>query len=540
MLRNRYLLALLSALLLWLGWPPVPGTSPLLLISLVPLLFAVEGLIQSDERRRGRKIFWLSFLAFAVWNTASVFWVFNSMNAVGMGWLAALLISLIPYTLAPLLMAGAMRLYAAMRFHGRPLWLCYTALVCFWLGYEYLNQHWDLAFPWMTLGNGFANSPALIQWYEYTGVFGGSLWILAVNILVVEAIKNFRNTAASFRLRIAAGAIILLPILISLIRYTAYKEEINPANVVVVQPNINPYARFSKGDAYRQIEVLTRLSDSAAQKNTEFFIWPETAITDGGEETQVRANPLYLQTQQFLQSYKNGNVLSGIESYLLYDTAKTVTARLVPGMNKYLDVFNAAVLIENSAKVQFYHKSKLVPGVEQIPFSTALSFLKPVFAKFGGSAGGYGGQEEPSVLYTQSGIGVVPVICYESLWGDWVGHAVKKGAQFIAIVTNDGWWGDTSGKDQHFDYARLRAIETRRWVVRSANTGISGFINQRGDIVSETAWWQPAALKADINLNEKLTFYVRTGDLLALLACFGSGVFGMMLALSRRSGKVPE
>ncbi|MEO8795646.1 MAG: apolipoprotein N-acyltransferase, partial [Daejeonella sp.] len=150
---------------------------------------------------------------------------------------------------------------------------------------------------------------------------------------------------------------------------------------------------------------------------------------------------------------------------------------------------------------------------------------------FGGSTGGYGKQDEPSVFYSQSGIGAAPVICYESIWGAYVGDYVKKGAQFIAIVTNDAWWGNTSGKDQHLQYAKLRAIETRRWVARSANTGISAFINQRGDIVKQSKWWTATALKADINLNDEITFYVETGDYIALAGCLGSGAFGLFLLI---------
>jgi apolipoprotein N-acyltransferase len=106
------------------------------------------------------------------------------------------------------------------------------------------------------------------------------------------------------------------------------------------------------------------------------------------------------------------------------------------------------------------------------------------------------------------------VICYESIWGGWIAESVHQGAQFIAIITNDGWWENTSGKDQHLDYAKLRAIETRRWVARSANTGISAFINQRGDVVQQSKWWVRTALKQDINLNSDLTFYVQHGDYL--------------------------
>jgi apolipoprotein N-acyltransferase len=522
-LKSRYFPALLSAFLLWLGWPPFSYTSPLLLVAFVPLLFALEHRA-SGTPVTGGQVFRISFLCFFIWNTASVYWVYHSL-ASAMDWWVALLVSVIPFSLAPLLMALAIRLYVSLRRQVKPL-TAYAGLVCFWIGYEYLNQCWDLAFPWMTLGNGFAATPVLVQWYACTGVFGGSLWILLSNILVFETCKNRK-------LWPVAVLVIVLPALVSVATYVIYKEKPDPAKVVVVQPNIDPYAKFGSMSSQQQIGQLTRLSDSLGKKNTEFFIWPETAIPAQADESRIRVNPDFLQAQQFLLPYKNGSLISGIESLALYDSAQTVTAVFHPGIGRYADVFNAGILIENSARVQFYHKSKLVPGVEKTPFSRALSWMNPLFAQFGGTTGGYGGQDEPSVLYAQSGVGVAPVICFDSIWGDWVAGAVKKGAQFIAVMTNDGWWGNTSGKDQHFDYARLRAVETRRWVARSANTGISGFINQRGDVVSRSSWWTPTALEADINLNEELTFYVKYGDVIALAACFGCACFLLTLVFMR-------
>ena len=182
--------------------------------------------------------------------------------------------------------------------------------------------------------------------------------------------------------------------------------------------------------------------------------------------------------------------------------------------DRFFDNFSTALNIENSGHVQFYHKSRLVPGAESLPFGNALAFLKPVFEHLGGATGAYGNQPDAGVFYSQSGIGADPVICFESIWGEYVARSVRKGAQFIAVITNDGWWENTSGKDQHLDYAKLRAIETRRWVARSANTGISAFINQRGDVVQQTKWWTKTAIKQDINLNSELTFYVQHGDYL--------------------------
>jgi len=448
----------------------------------------------------------------------------------------AAIISIIPFGLGALLMAIAFWLYYRMR-RVSSRWWSYIALVCFWLGYEYLHQTWDLSFPWMNLGNGFAGMHSVIQWYEFTGVYGGTYWVLMSNILVFETYLAFkgnkqpRPTKHQWQLILRSALHILLPAVISLFMYYQFQEKSNPANVVVVQPNIDPYAKFGTMPAARQVQTLIRLSDSLGQANTEYFIWPETAIAKDTDEETIRTDSNYLNVQAFLNKYKNGNVLTGIESYALYKSAKTQTARLDKTSGMYFDVFNAAIQIENSPKVQFYHKSKLVPGVEQTPFSSTLSFLKPAFEAFGGSAGSYGKQDKPSVFYSQNGIGAAPVICYESIWGEYVADYVLQGAQFIAIITNDAWWGNTAGKDQHLLYAKLRAIETRRWVARSANTGISAFINQRGDIVQRSGWWKTDALKADINLNDEHTFYVEHQDYIAIAGCGGSVIFGMFMII---------
>ncbi|HEY1063102.1 MAG TPA: apolipoprotein N-acyltransferase [Daejeonella sp.] len=532
-MKRNYQLALLSAFLLWFAWPPIPFSSPILLIALVPILLATENIIGAQAKKKGKLIFRTAFLCFFAWNTASIYWVFNSLDSAMPTWVAAL-ISLIPFCLGAVLMTLAFWLYYRLRLITSKLW-AYTGLICFWIGYEYLHQSWDLAFPWMNLGNGFAATHQLVQWYEYTGVYGGTLWVLLSNILFFEiwlVIKAGTLKLNRTRLVLPTVIMVTLPVLISLSIYFSNTEKSNPANIVVVQPNIDPYKKFGTMPPSEQINRLIHLSDSLGQSNTEYFIWPETAISQGTEEKTFREDESFKTIQNFLNKYKNANLISGIESFAIYDSAKTVTARYNKNSGIYFDVFNAAVSIENSGTLQFYHKSKLVPGVEQTPFSNALSFLKPAFAAFGGATGSYGKQDEPSVFYSQSGIGSAPVICYESIWGEYVADYIKKDAQFIAIITNDGWWGNTSGKDQHLHYAKLRAIETRRWVARSANTGISAFINQRGDIVQRTKWWVQGAIKQDINLNEDLSFYVRFGDYIARIGSIGSGIFVFILVVS--------
>ncbi|MDM8173920.1 MULTISPECIES: apolipoprotein N-acyltransferase [Olivibacter] len=537
-MKNNYIWALISAFLLWLGWPPVPYSALLLLIAFVPLLMAIERVILDDTTKKGQKIFLLAGFTALIWNTTSIYWVYNAISAVMPAYIA-IFISLIPFGLAALMIAIVFKLYYQLR-KRYSVSGSLVGLVCLWIGYEYLHQSWDLAFPWMTLGNGFSNTHQLIQWYAYTGVYGGTAWIWLCNIALFLVLRkriyektstlNFKHTL-NFKQFIRFALAVLIPSIISLVQYFSYEEHENPSNVVVVQPNIDPYGKFGNIPVATQVENLIRLSRDKAQTNTEFFIWPESAIPErppGVNEEEIRNNDSYLRIRDFLYNYKNGNVLSGIESMQLYDSLQTPSARQFSNVSKYYDVFNAAVLIDNSSKVQFYHKSKLVPGVEQTPFSY-LSFLKPLFAAFGGSTGSYGSQEKPSVFYSQSGIGAAPVICYESIWGNYVAEYVRQGAQFIAVITNDGWWGNTSGKSQHLAYAKLRAIENRRWVARAANTGISAFINQRGDIVSQSEWWVPTALKADINLNEEITFYTATGDYFAYAACFGCAIYLVLL-----------
>jgi apolipoprotein N-acyltransferase len=535
-MKKNILLSIFSGLMLWIAWPPTSYTTFLLFVGFVPMLIAMENIIQSHVAKKGKKLFAVTFLGFFVWNVLCIYWVYNSLKMIGP--ITAIPISLIPYSLGPLLMSAACWLYYRLRLiTNRGLSL--VGLVCFWIGYEYLHQTWDLNFPWMTLGNGFAVSHQWIQWYEYTGVYGGTLWIWIINILlflIYTGLREGKSKTLRLRLIIAFVLILILPLSYSLYRYNSYQEQPNPSNIVLAQPNIDPYAKESDIPTTEQLAILTHVSDSIGQPNTEFFIWPETAIADPINEDKIRSNNYFLQVQHFLNKYKNGNVITGAETFKFYDTRATKTASPTDQPNQYVDSFNTALNIENSAEVQFYHKSKLVPGAESMPFGDALSFMKPVFDHLGGATGSYGSQPEAGVFYSQSGIGVDPVICYESIYGEYVAQSVHKGAQFIAIITNDGWWENTSGKDQHLDYAKLRAIETRRWVCRSANTGISAFINQRGDIVQHTKWWVKTAIKQDINLNSELTFYVLYGDYIPKAGCILAviGVIFILVHTGRR------
>ncbi|HRN41789.1 MAG TPA: apolipoprotein N-acyltransferase, partial [Vicingus sp.] len=168
---------------------------------------------------------------------------------------------------------------------------------------------------------------------------------------------------------------------------------------------------------------------------------------------------------------------------------------------------------------KIYHKSKLVLGVEKMPFSSLLSPIEKFAINLGGTTGSYGVEKEAKIFDNEK-TKIAPVICYESIYGEYVTDYVKKGANVIFIITNDGWWEDTPGYKQHLAYGRLRAIETRRSIARSANTGISCFINQRGDVLQATNWWEQDVIAGKINLNNQTTFYTIHGDYIGRVAAF--------------------
>ncbi|MBI3235561.1 MAG: apolipoprotein N-acyltransferase [Bacteroidetes bacterium] len=197
------------------------------------------------------------------------------------------------------------------------------------------------------------------------------------------------------------------------------------------------------------------------------------------------------------------------------------------GNGQFADFYNTAIYIANAKPTQIYHKSKLVPGVEKMPFPYLLKFLEKYSINNGGISGSLGVDAEPKVMMgNQAKVG--PVICYESVYGDYVREYANKGANLISIITNDGWWGNTDGYKQHLNYASLRAIETRRSIARSANTGISAFIDERGDIYKQSEWWQPTVLTANVTLNERVTFYSMTGDYISIAGIFAGLFLGVL------------
>jgi len=399
----------------------------------------------------------------------------------------------------------------------------YISLVVFWLTFEYIHLNWQLSWPWLTLGNVFASHPNWVQWYQHTGTTGGSLWVICVNILVFLSLRKPNGEPASSAIKKPVAALLLLfiPFLVSYV-VKPRSNSIRPHNynVVVVQPNIDPYGKFEAANTEAQLQLLLKMTMNAIDANTAVVIWPETAISFPGgiEEAHVMSNPFLLPLWSFLKNHPAIKLLSGIETYKEFiPQNKTASSRRINGSVNYYESYNTAALLSSTGVLQLYHKSKLVPGAETLP--TYLRFLDTWFESFGGTTGGYVSQAERTVLKdTASGYKFAPAICYESVYGEFLTEYIRNGANLIAIITNDGWWKNTAGYKQHMQYARLRAIETRRWVVRSANTGISCFISPTGEVTQALPWDTAATIKMVIPQNDSLTFYVKHGDIISTIA----------------------
>ena len=502
---TRWALTLLAGLLLFAAWP-VSTLTLLIFIGWIPLLTLTALPIKKTT------FFWHIFIAMLIWNTGTTWWIWNSTDV---GTIAAI-------TANSLLMCLPWLGYRTfLKKYGKRIGYC--ALVFFWMSFEYIHLNWQISWPWLSLGNVFSLHPNWVQWYEYTGIGGGTLLIVLTNIFLYECILEIRKPAAERKL--TKPLIALTTLVTFVVGYAFYFQNravtkaTQTLEVVIVQPNINPYSKFTTDSMAAQIERLVALSRQQLNSNTRLLVWPETAMSAGDWQENTRNNPLYQPVFELLTQFPKLSLLSGIEMFVPYGAEKKTNSARSDGRGGYYDAMNAAMMANAVTNPQYYYKSKLVPGVETLP--DFLLVLAPLFEQFGGTSGGYGKSATSAVLPTADGGGqIAPIICYESIYGEYVGTYVKKGANLLAIITNDGWWGNTPGHKQHLNMARLRAIETRKWIVRSANTGISAIINDRGEIVDTRPWDTMAALKFSVPLNEQSTVYVILGDFLYKLTLY--------------------
>jgi len=519
-------LSVASGFIFSLAWPE-RGFPGLLFISFVPMLLLEEAVEKNPGRFVKFSVLLFSYPGFLVWNVMTTWWIVNS--------------TLIGALLANLLNALFMSIVFQV-FHWTKKKVIfrvpsYAALISFWVAFEYLHLNWDLNWPWLNLGNGFCSYYRWVQWYEYTGTFGGTIWVLVANILIYELLRNFKIKHLKFIVQLAMSVVIWLgiPILLSYIIYANYREKKDPVNFVVVQPNLDPYSEQYSIPPTEVIGRIMKLAGQQINSQTNFLVAPESAIQENMWENDLRTFTSIQLVKQIIGKYPQLNILIGGSTFYAFAPGEPVpgTARKFSDTDRYYNAYNTAIMINAMDTLQLYHKSKLTPGVEILPSFKGFKWLEKYAIDLGGTVGSLGMDPVRKVYATVDAVPVGPVICYESIFGEFFAKFVKNGAQIMIIITNDGWWGNTAGHRQHFSFAHLRAIETRRSIARSANTGISAFIDQRGDAHKATMYWEPAVITGMLNANPKITYYVEHGDFIArYLTVIGGFIFLYTLFLS--------
>ncbi len=503
---------LLTAICMYLGWP-TNYLAPLLFVGFIPLFFLHHNL---KSGRKSIATFWgYVYLSLFLFNISTTWWVWNASvsGALIMLFANSLLMSL-PFLLFAL----------TYRVNKR---IAYFGFIVYYLAFEYLHFNWTASWPWLTLGKGLAMYPQFIQWYEFTGEMGGSLLILLCNVWIFNLINNKKYKSIWYPATLLIALLIwsLLTYQQIQIDYKANKSN-NSIQCVITQPNIDPYTEkfYNEGsNTYippdEQINRAIEVASTLLNKKTDLFVLPETAVTGNMDVDRLQEQQLLKSLFRLTDSSKL-KIIAGAETYQFYpDKDKpTSTARFDSFDNKWYDYFNTALMIGGGSVKQYYHKAKLVPGVEKMPFP----FLEGLSIFLGGASGSLGVSKEPINFIVNDKVQIAPLICYESVYGGYVNQFVAKGANGLAVITNDGWWGETPGHRQHLYYGAIRCIETRREMLRSANTGISAKIDISGKILEQSNYNQQVAFACSMTPQTNLTWYVRLGNFIgasAVLIC---------------------
>lgn len=485
----------------------------------LPLLWVEKNFRENNSPQKiGRLKYYTSlfkrlYVFFFTWNTMAAFWLLV-INTIG--------------GIFALVAIPALMTLPVLLFHWLNIKLTFISrglvFICCWLAYEFLQHHWELAWVWLTLGNSLATVHYLVQWYEYTGVLGGSLWILVASVLLFESWQQAKNR---IKYIVALSTWLLLPACFSIYLYINHAEEGVETIIVVVQPDFDPYTEKAQEDPgyisiYHQNLRLAALAKSKTSEDTDLVLFPESASSSFLDEKALATGsnwPLdFTQLVDTLKQFSSTDLLLGLNTYTVVNEWQKDDPTVIQSKSRkfFYQSYNSALFYQTDSVNQIYHKSILVPGGEMFP-------LLPLFKKilfFYDFKDITTPQKERVVFKRTYSISFAPLICYESTFGEYVGDYINKGATILCVMTNDAYWQGTPEPRQHLMIDRLRAIEYRRSIARASHHGHSGFINQKGDFEQLSATQVQVAVRGNLHANNMATFYLHHGDFIGRVALF--------------------
>ena len=502
-------LSITASILLSLSFPPFD----LSILQIPAFIFLFRIAIIS---RSVRETVLYTYPAFVLWNLFVTYWL---MMATVAGGLAAILAN------AAIMVIPLLIIRSLFKSDMNPILASFFA-ASVWVSYEFLHHNWDLAWPWLTLGNGWSNLINVIQYISVTGVFGISFWIVFTAALIYNYIEELVKP-------ILYSAIIIFlafPVfsIFSIIMQT--QEQGDPVEVAIIQPNSDSYEAYGgMGSLNALLDKLLHISGETVTENTDVLIWPENAI-----DSALQFNNRYFTTIQDSLDTWNTTLITGLGYVEIYDEGNRPEVVRESDTGRMFNVFNAAIYFDSERSKQVYRKGRLVPIVERFPFVEFFQTIDIFNWVDWGELAGYGlGLEANN--FNVNGSPTPALICYDSVFPGWVNQFVQNGAGFLTIITNDGWWGDSNGHLQHFAFARLRAIEQRKWIARSANNGISGIISPDGKVQVATEYWTEDSFTFTIYDRNIPTFFTKYGDWFSYLMLLATSAGIGMIFIKKRN-----
>ncbi len=479
-------LAAASGLLLAMTFPTV-DMHLFAWIGLIPLFLALK-------KQSVKTAFQLGGITGIVYFAGTVHWVTNSVHFFGN-------IPLIPASLITLLLCAYLALYLALfaaavvRLKPRYPSLVFVAAPALWTALELARTYVFSGFPWSLLGYSQYRALPVIQISDITGVYGVSFLIVLVNVSLSEFILDRRRYAG-----IIVSSIML--VLVLAYGYHQLRAPMSPESlsIAVVQGNIEQDKKWDPAYQAATIAVYRRLTRNALKDNPALVIWPETAMPFYFTGDNPVDRKLTSDLKEFVK--ENGTpLLFGSPTYELRP-------------KRQVALRNSAFLLSKTGDIdQVYHKHHLVPFGEYVPVKKILFFVEKMVQAIGDFESGKDYTVMTIPVAASGSVEVSTVICYEIIFPDLVRRFVDNGARIVTTITNDAWFGKTAAPYQHFSMAVFRAIENRVPIARAANTGISGFIDSRGNILAVSPLFTEAVMTGRLSPGTTRTFYTSHGDL---------------------------
>ena len=526
--RKELLYGLLSGILLGASFPPSPV--PYLIFIALPFYLAVI-----TKNKNLGQINRFTYFTALIFNIITLYWV-GSWTADADKFLMIAGSVLIFFN--PLLFLIPSTLYYLVKKYIHKN-LALFLLPWFWLFYEYIYSITDFKFPWLSLSNALPKFTEYIQIADIIGSYGLTVLIVYANVFAYLSLRNFKRRK---KIGIVYAGLFLIVLLLPTVYGINKLNNSSPVNnkikVGLVQPNLNPNKKWETGNLDEQIDMYLKLSDKAQKQGAKIVIWPETAL------------PVYLMTNRYkkeslrIQNYvdtSNILLITGMPHVKYYDNKNVAPedAKPIKGSSKLYTSYNSILYFSPGKEVKQYGKIELVPFGEKVPLVDLLPFLGKWIKWNVGISSWNTGKEKVIYHYNKDSlnINIGGVICIESIYPSFIASFVEKGAEFIAVVTNDSWYGNSSGPYQHKEISVLRAVENRHTLVRAANGGISCIISPLGKTLSETKMFTKSVLVGYVELNKQLTFFTKYPLLFPYIA-IGISLLSLLISLALKFKKV--